>query len=117
MQATLAAKMFGKKWIGQRRSADVVAATNVECLVLGKREMQWAIKHDEDVAEELRKDIRNRKLQTESAASRSVSMNDNPFPTQLTKSQTARRSSSLSASPFSTQPQLGKAQTMNTNRL
>jgi calcium/calmodulin-dependent protein kinase I len=47
LQATLAAKMFGKKWIGQRRSADVVAATNVECLVLGKREMQWAIKHDE----------------------------------------------------------------------
>jgi len=39
------------------------------------------------------KDIRNRKLQTE--ASRSVSMNESPFPNHLTKSQTARRSSSL----------------------
>jgi hypothetical protein len=39
--AALAAKMAGKRWVGQRRTADVVAATKVECLVLGKREMQW----------------------------------------------------------------------------
>eukprot|EP00227_Mantoniella_beaufortii_P020742 CAMPEP_0197603172 /NCGR_PEP_ID=MMETSP1326-20131121/38676_1 /TAXON_ID=1155430 /ORGANISM="Genus nov. species nov., Strain RCC2288" /LENGTH=93 /DNA_ID=CAMNT_0043170643 /DNA_START=1 /DNA_END=279 /DNA_ORIENTATION=- len=66
LQAALAAKMLGKKWVGVRRTADVVAATKVECLVLGKREMQWAINHDEGVAVELRKDIQNRRVQTTS---------------------------------------------------
>ena len=64
LAATLAAKMAGKKWIGQRRTADVVAATKVECLVLGKREMQWAITHDEGIKAELQKDIQNRRVQT-----------------------------------------------------
>ena len=38
-QATLAARIAAKKWIGKRRTADVVAATKVECLVLGRKEM------------------------------------------------------------------------------
>ena len=42
-QASLAARLAGKKWIGKRRTADVVARTKVECLVLGRKEMQWAI--------------------------------------------------------------------------
>ena len=65
LAATLAAKMAGKKWVGQRRTADVVAATKVECLVLGKREMQWAITHDEGIKAELQKDIQNRRVQTD----------------------------------------------------
>ena len=42
-QATLAARIAAKKWIGKRRTADVVAATKVECLVLGRKEMCRAI--------------------------------------------------------------------------
>ena len=56
-QATLAAKIAGKKWVGKRRTADVVAATKVECLVLGRKEMEWAITHDETIKNELAKDI------------------------------------------------------------
>jgi CRP-like cAMP-binding protein len=63
-QATLAARLAGKKWIGKRRTADVVAHTKVECLVLGRKEMQWAITHDETIRSELEKDIRNRRVQT-----------------------------------------------------
>ena len=74
LAATLAAKMAGKKWIGQRRTADVVAATKVECLVLGKREMQWAITHDEGIKAELQKDIQNRRVQTSAKLQYSKSM-------------------------------------------
>ena len=59
-QASLAARLAGKKWIGKRRTADVVARTKVECLVLGRKEMQWAITHDETIRNELEKDIQNR---------------------------------------------------------
>ena len=63
-QASLAARLAGKKWIGKRRTADVVARTKVECLVLGRKEMQWAITHDETIRNELEKDIQNRRVQT-----------------------------------------------------
>ena len=63
-QATLAARLAGKRWVGKRRTADVVARTKVECLVLGKKEMQWAITHDETIRSELEKDIQNRRVQT-----------------------------------------------------
>ena len=63
-QATLAARLAGKRWVGKRRTADVVAATTVECLVLGKKEMQWAITHDNTIKNELEKDIQNRSAQT-----------------------------------------------------
>ena len=59
-----AARLAGKKWIGKRRTADVVARTKVECLVLGRKEMQWAITHDETIRNELEKDIQNRRVQT-----------------------------------------------------
>lgn len=77
--AALAAKMASKKWVGQRRTADVVAATKVECLVLGKREMQWAITHDESIRAELQKDIKNRRVQTDASLQRrkSASMGRN----------------------------------------
>lgn len=63
-QATLAARLAGKRWVGKRRTADVIAATTVECLVLGKKEMQWAITHDNTIKNELEKDIQNRSAQT-----------------------------------------------------
>ena len=77
-QATLAARLAGKRWVGKRRTADVVARTKVECLVLGKKEMQWAITHDETIRSELEKDIQNRRVQT------SAQLN-------LSKSQKSRR--------------------------
>lgn len=76
VNAAIASKIAAKKWVGQRRTADVVAVTRVECLVLGKREMQWAIKHDEEVAEELRKDIRKRKQQTEGQLEKAKSVHE-----------------------------------------
>ena len=68
----ISARIAGKKWVGQRRTADVVAATKVECLVLGKKEMQWAITHDEAIKSELEKDIRRRRMQTQMTLSKSV---------------------------------------------
>ena len=68
----ISARIAGKKWVGQRRTADVVAATKVECLVLGKKEMQWAITHDEAIKSELEKDIRRRCMQTQMTLSKSV---------------------------------------------
>jgi len=72
-QATLAARLAGKRWIGKRRTADVVARTKVECLVLGKKEMQWAITHDETIRSELEKDIQNRRVQTSAKLTQSKS--------------------------------------------
>ena len=72
-QATLAARIAAKKWIGKRRTADVVAATKVECLVLGRKEMQWAITHDETIKSELEKDINNRRVQTDAKLTQSKS--------------------------------------------
>ena len=72
-QATLAARIAGKKWVGKRRTADVVAATKVECLVLGKKEMQWAITHDKTIKSELEKDINNRRVQTDAKLTQSKS--------------------------------------------
>ena len=73
-QATLAARLAGKRWLGKRRTADVIAATKVECLVLGKKEMQWAITHDETIKNELEKDIQNRRVQTSAKLTQSKSM-------------------------------------------
>ena len=72
-QATLAAKIAGKKWVGKRRTADVVAATKVECLVLGRKEMEWAITHDETIKNELAKDIDSRRVQTQAKLEKSKS--------------------------------------------
>jgi serine/threonine protein kinase len=72
-QATLAAKIAGKKWVGKRRTADVVAATKVECLVLGRKEMEWAITHDETIKNELSKDIDARRVQTQAKLEKSKS--------------------------------------------
>ena len=72
-QSTLAARLAGKRWIGKRRTADVVARTKVECLVLGKKEMQWAITHDETIRSELEKDIQNRRVQTSAKLTQSKS--------------------------------------------
>jgi calcium/calmodulin-dependent protein kinase I len=72
-QASLAARLAGKRWIGKRRTADVVARTKVECLVLGKKEMQWAITHDETIRSELEKDIQNRRVQTSAKLTQSKS--------------------------------------------
>jgi hypothetical protein len=36
----------------------------VECLILGKREMQWAITHDDQIRTDLQTDMRNRRVQT-----------------------------------------------------
>ena len=58
---------------GLRRTADVVARTKVECLVLGKKEMQWAITHDETIRSELEKDIQNRRVQTSAKLTQSKS--------------------------------------------
>lgn len=75
--ASISARIAGKKWVGQRRTADVVAATKVECLVLGKKEMQWAITHDEAIKSELEKDIRRRRMQTQmSLLSKSIKHKD-----------------------------------------
>jgi serine/threonine protein kinase len=73
-QSSLAARLAGKRWIGKRRTADVVAATRVECLVLGKKEMQWAITHDDTIKSELEKNIQNRRVQTSAKLSLSKSM-------------------------------------------
>ena len=54
----------------------VVAATKVECLVLGKKEMQWAITHDEAIKSELEKDIRRRRMQTQMTLSKSIKHRD-----------------------------------------
>ena len=56
-------------WRGRSGSAsgaprDVVARTKVECPVLGRKEMQVAITHDETIRNELEKDIQNRRVQT-----------------------------------------------------
>ena len=72
----ISARIAGKKWVGQRRTADVVAATKVECLVLGKKEMQWAITHDEAIKSELEKDIRRRRMQTQMTLSKSIKHRD-----------------------------------------
>jgi hypothetical protein len=40
--------------------------------VLGKKEMQWAITHDEAIKSELEKDIRRRRMQTQMTLSKSV---------------------------------------------
>jgi hypothetical protein len=45
----------------------------VECLVLGKKEMQWAITHDETIRSELEKDIQNRRVQTSAKLTQSKS--------------------------------------------
>ena len=74
--ASISARIAGKKWVGQRRTADVVAATKVECLVLGKKEMQWAISHDEAIKSELEKDIRRRRMQTQMTLSKSIKHKD-----------------------------------------
>ena len=74
--ASISARIAGKKWVGQRRTADVVAATKVECLVLGKKEMQWAITHDEAIKSELEKDIRRRRMQTQMTLSKSIKHKD-----------------------------------------
>lgn len=57
--------MAAKKWVGLRRTADVVADTKVECLVLRKAEMQWAVNHDEKIKMELKQDIHQRRSETE----------------------------------------------------
>ena len=51
----------------------MVARTKVECLVLGKKEMQWAITHDETIRSELEKDIQNRRVQTSAKLTQSKS--------------------------------------------
>ena len=63
----------GKKWVGKRRTADVVAATKVDCLVLGRKEMEWAITHDETIKNELAKDIDSRRVQTQAKLEKSKS--------------------------------------------
>ena len=71
--AALVAVSSAKKWIGPRRTASVVAATEVECLVLGKREMEWAVTHDESIKNELARQISSRRDQTEEKLERRAS--------------------------------------------
>ncbi|EEH60875.1 uncharacterized protein MICPUCDRAFT_50468 [Micromonas pusilla CCMP1545] len=71
--AALVAVSAAKKWIGPRRTASVVAATEVECLVLGKREMEWAVTHDESIKNELARQISSRRDQTEEKLERRAS--------------------------------------------
>mmetsp|Transcript_25516 Transcript_25516/g.87414 ORF Transcript_25516/g.87414 Transcript_25516/m.87414 type:complete len:481 (-) Transcript_25516:147-1589(-) len=50
-----------KKWVGNRRTASVRALSTVECMILGKKEMQWVLEHDSAVSEELHAAIEKRK--------------------------------------------------------
>ena len=58
-----AARTYAKLWIGGRRNADVIAETNVECLVMGSREMAWAIASDPEVATELQRNMQQRRFE------------------------------------------------------
>ena len=60
------ARVYAKKWIGGRRNADVIAETNVECLIMGRREMAWAVAADPEVAAELRRNMSQRRLELSS---------------------------------------------------
>ena len=44
--------------------------------MLGKKEMQWAITHDEAIKSELEKDIRRRRMQTQMTLSKSIKHRD-----------------------------------------
>lgn len=61
LKSWVIARIYAKKWIGGRRNADVIAKTDVECLVMGRSEMAWAVASDPEVAVELLKDMRKRR--------------------------------------------------------
>ena len=67
LKSWVSARMVAKKWIGGRRNADVIAQTEVQCLVMGRREMAWAIASDPDVGSELQKSMRQRRHELASA--------------------------------------------------
>jgi CRP-like cAMP-binding protein len=68
LKSWVSARIVAKKWIGGRRNADVVAESNVQCLVMGRREMAWAIASDPDVGAELRKSMHQRRQELVSAS-------------------------------------------------
>ena len=69
LNSWISARIVAKKWIGGRRNADVIAKTPLQCLVMGRREMAWAIAADPDVGAELSKDMQKRRKELETAIS------------------------------------------------
>lgn len=69
LNSWISARIVAKKWIGGRRNADVIAKTPLKCLVMGRREMAWAIAADPDVGAELSKDMQKRRRELETAKS------------------------------------------------
>lgn len=67
LKSWISARVVAKKWIGGRRNADVIAKTPLTCLVMGRREMEWAIAADPDVGAELSKDMQKRRNELETA--------------------------------------------------
>ena len=73
LNSWVAARICAKKWIGGRRNADVIAHTETTCLVMGRREMAWALAADPDVGKELQKSMTQRRQELEQL---SLSNND-----------------------------------------
>lgn len=65
LNSWIAARIAAKKWIGGRRNADVIAHTEVTCLVMGRREMAWALAADPDVGKELQRSMTQRRQELE----------------------------------------------------
>lgn len=65
LNSWVAARIAAKKWIGGRRNADVIARTEVTCLVMGRREMAWALAADPDVGKELQRSMSQRRQELE----------------------------------------------------
>lgn len=61
LKSWVSARIVAKRWIGGRRNADVIAESDVQCLVMGRREMAWAIASHPDVGSELQKSMRQRR--------------------------------------------------------
>jgi len=61
LKSWVSARIVAKRWIGGRRNADVIAESDVQCLVMGRREMAWALASHPDVGSELQKSMRQRR--------------------------------------------------------